>query len=206
MFNDRREAGLLLAKALEKYEGTEGVVFAIPRGGVVVAKPVSDRLGMPLDLIITRKVGHPANPEYALCVVAEDGDILCNEEEKTGVDKAWLEEAIETQKKEALRRRSVYLPDGHKMTVEGKTGVLVDDGIATGMTFLLAVRELRHLKPRKIVAAIPVMPDEFKVELEKVVDEIVCLNSDIDFRGAVGAYYGDFPQIEDDEVVKLLNS
>lgn len=205
-FRDRREAGVLLAEKL-KGEMSDGMVlYAIPRGGVVLGAEIARVVHCPLDLVITRKIGHPSNPEYAVCVVAEDGHLFCNEEEKKNLDKEWLTKAIEDEQREAVRRRLVYWGDLPRPTVAGKTAVVVDDGVATGMTLLAAVREVRHLKPARLVAALPVIPAETLEKVKKEVDEIVYLDAPADFLGAVGSYYDNFPQVTDEEVIAMLKS
>mgnify|MGYP001565858281 CR=1 FL=1 len=206
MFRDRHEAGEKLASVLNKYAyaGSECVVLAIPRGGVILGAVVAKKLGCPLDLVITRKVGHPDNSEYAICVVAEDGHEICNEEETGSIDRTWLEAEKKKEREEAKRRRLVYLKDRVRPSVVGKTVIVVDDGIATGMTFIAALREARELKPGRLVAAVPVMPLEFMAWLEVECDQVVCLNSDPEYRGSVGAYYENFPQVSDEEVIREL--
>lgn len=215
VFKDRRDAGERLAEAVEKrfgrpqgapLHGEKYVVLAIPRGGVVLGAEVAKKLGCPLDLVITRKVGHPYNSEYALCVVAEDGHEICNEEELSSVDLGWLQAEKKKERAEAKRRRLVYLGDRSRPPVAGKTAIVVDDGIATGMTFIAALREVRELQPARLVAAVPVMPAEFLEKLKKECDEVVCLNIDPAYLGAVGAYYEDFPQVTDEQVVKELEN
>lgn len=203
-FSDRKQAGELLAGALGKFRNEHCVVYAIPRGGVVLGAEIAKEYDWPLDLVITRKVGHPYSSEFAVCVVTEDGSEMCDEAETSGIDKAWLEEEKQKERLEAKRRRELYLAGREKVEVQGKTAIIVDDGIATGMTFLMAVKALRKLMPTKIIAAIPVMPAEFAARLKNEVDEIVCLNVDENYSGAVGAYYGSFPQVSDEEVVMLL--
>lgn len=204
MFSDRHEAGLKLAGALIKFKGSESVILAIPRGGVVLGSVVAKVLGCPLDLVITRKVGHPYNPEYALCVVAEDGHEICNEVELAGVDGDWLEHEKKKEREEARRRRLIYLGGRPRLSVAGKTAIVVDDGVATGMSLIVALREVRELKPRKLVAAVSVMPAEFLDRLRKECDEVVCLNIDPGYLGSVGAYYENFPQITDEEVIEEI--
>lgn len=204
MFTNRVEAGQRLAEALIRFKDEACVIYAIPRGGIVLGAEIAGKLEKPLDLIITRKVGHPSNPEYAVCVVAEDGHEMCNQEEIGSIDKGWLAEAKEKERQEAKRRRLTYLGSKEPISAEGKTAIVVDDGIATGMTFLMAVKEVKHHNPAKIVAAVPVMPADFEDILRKEVDEIVCLDIDPYYEGAVGAYYGDFPQVTDEEVKKLM--
>ncbi len=180
------------------------MVYAVPRGGVVLGAEIAEALGAPLDLVITRKIGHPRNPEYAVCVVAENHDLLCDPGEKAALDPKWLAGAIEKERQEAIRRRKAYLGERKRPAVAGKTAVVVDDGVATGMTFLMALREVRHLGPAKLVAAVPVLPAEMIEKIKKEADELVYLDAPEEFAGAVGSYYDDFPQMEDGEVIKLL--
>lgn len=180
------------------------MVYAIPRGGVVLGAEIAKALSAPLDLVITRKIGHPASPEYAVCVVAENHHLICNPEEKKRLDPKWLAETVEKERQEAIRRRKVYLRERTRPRVEGKTAIVVDDGVATGMTFLMALKEVRHLRPAKLVAAIPVLPAEMVTKIRAEADEVVYLDAPLDFAGAVGSYYDEFPQVSDEEVVSLL--
>lgn len=193
-----------MANKLAGYKGKEAVIYAVPRGGVVLGYEISKALRAPLDLVITRKIGHPTNPEYAVCVVAENHDLLCNPAEKEALDPKWLDKAVEAERQEAIRRRKVYLGDRSRPDVGGKTAIVVDDGVATGMTFLMALREARHLKPARLIAAIPVLPAEMLPKIQKEADEVVYLDAPEDFLGAVGSYYDQFPQVSDDEVIRLL--
>lgn len=204
-FKNRVEAGQKLAAALGKYKGEDVVVYAIPRGGVVLGYEIAKQLEAPLDLVIPRKVGHPLSPEYAVCVVAEDGEMLCNEEEAASLDKEWLQVQVEKERKEAQRRRQVYLGGRPPLSAQDKIAILVDDGVATGLTFLLALRQVRRLSPKRLVAAIPVAPRETAELLRKEADELVVLHVPRLYLGAVGAYYDEFEQAEDEEVIGLLN-
>lgn len=204
-FKDRVEAGQKLAAALGKYKEEKVVVYAIPRGGVVVGYEIAKALAAPLDVVITRKIGHPLFPEYAVCVIAEDGDMLCNEGEAAALNKEWLQEEAEKEQREAMRRRKVYGAGREPLSPRGKIAIIVDDGIATGLTFLLAIRQLRLLEPKRIVAAIPVAPQEVAQIIKKEADELVALHIPRVYLGAVGAYYDEFDQVEDEEVIKLLS-
>ncbi len=204
-FKDRREAGQKLADALEQYKGKDVVIYALPRGGVALGVEVAKRLNAPLDLVITRKVSHPSNPEYGICVVAEHKSIICNEEEIAHIDQKWLKNEIEKQRQEAQRRRKVYLQDRKRPSVKGKIAIVVDDGVATGLTLLLAIQELKHLKPKRIIAAVPVTPRDTAKKIKEEADELVALNIPFMYLGAVGAYYEEFSQVEDEEVIKLLS-
>ena len=210
MFRDRSDAGKQLAAELDRYAGQNAIVVALPRGGVPVAFEVAKKLKLPLDIFSVRKVGHPNNPEYAVCAVDQFGDILCNEEEKRAIDKNWLREEIENERREAERRASAYR--GNKkpidILVSGKIVILVDDGVATGLTLRLAIKSIRKLKPKKIIVALPVGAKDaleiLKGELKEGTDELLILLVPEDFLGAVGSYYGSFDQVRDEEVISLL--
>lgn len=204
-FVDRVDAGRQLAAALARFRGQEGVVYALPRGGVVLGVEVAEALQMPLDLIIPRKIGHPLSPEYAICAVSEDGSRICNEREIAHVDPAWLESEISAQLAEARRRRQLYLGTRTAPAVAGKTAIVVDDGVATGLTMLAALRDARKREPAQLIAAIPVTPRDTAQRLREEADEVVALHAPADYLGAVGAYYEDFQQVSDAEVVALLN-
>lgn len=206
LFRDRHDAGRQLAQALFKYQYQSVIIYAIPRGGVVIGTTIARHLQAPLDLIITRKIGHPLSPEYAIGVVAEDGHTLFNEQEKVNLDDKWLQQAIEVERQEARRRRTVYLPNRKPLSAKNKIAILVDDGIATGLSFQLAIQELKHRRPKKLVAAIPVAPQEAVDQLRPQVDELVVLYTPTDYQGAVGSYYQSFDQVTDEEVIKLVDN
>ncbi len=193
-----------MAEALKSFVSQECVVYAIPRGGVILGEAVARKLNCPLDLVITRKVGHPNNAEYAVCVVAEDGHEVCDEAEVVGIDKDWLERRKVEERGEARRQRLAYLKGRVRPSVTGKTAIVVDDGVATGMSLIAALREARELKPSRLIAAVPVMPAEFLNRLKQECDEVVCPNIDHAYLGSVGAYYESFPQVTDEEVKKAL--
>ncbi|MCL5411198.1 MAG: phosphoribosyl transferase [Patescibacteria group bacterium] len=205
-FKDRAEAGDKLVDFLVKYRNQAVIVYGLPRGGVATGAQIAKRLTAPLDLVIARKIGHPENPEYGICAVAENGDRVCNEAEVAFVNKSWLEEETERQRQEAKRRRLIYLSGREPLSVKGKTAIIVDDGIATGLTIRAAIKELKHRKPKKIVVAAPVAPKDTVLQLKSEVDEVVVLYAPVDFFGAIGDYYEYFPQLSDEEVVKIMES
>lgn len=206
MFKDRTEAGRILAKKLEAYRGKNGLVLALPRGGVVLGNEVARALSMPLDVIATRKIGHPSNPEYAIGAVDESGVTVLNELEIASVDKDWLRDEIERQRAEAARRSALYRKQGESLAVGDKTVIIVDDGIATGFTMQLAVKVIKNKHPKKIIVAVPVAPRESVRRLkEEGADEIILLEPPEEFMGAVGAHYRQFEQVNDEEVISLLN-
>jgi putative phosphoribosyl transferase len=204
-FHDRIDAGKQLAKLVaEKYEGTDCVVYPLPRGGVPLGIEVARKLNMPLDLVIPRKIGHPFNPEYAICAVAETGETVCNERELERTDKAWFKQRVADEREESRRRRELYLAGRSPAEIKDKTAILVDDGIATGLTMRAAVKDMRARKAAHVVVAIPVVPEDTATLLAREVDDVVALSVDPNYMGAVGAYYDNFSQVSDQEVLEMM--
>lgn len=206
MFKNRSDAGKELAERLRQYKNSNAIVLALPRGGVVVGYEVARLLDLPLDIVVARKIGHPQNPEYAICATDEKGTLLCDEREARLVDQDWLKEEVERQRKEAERRIQVYRDGKKPFPITNKIAIIIDDGIATGLTMRLAIKAVRKQKPDRIIIAVPVAPSDIVRELRREVDEIITLEPPEDFMGAVGAHYQEFEQIEDDTVVRLLQS
>lgn len=205
LFKDRVSAGKKLALRLRHLKGQEAVVYALPRGGVVVGAEIARALKVPLDLIITRKIGHPSQMEYAIGAVAENGHLILNRQEALTIDRNYLDREIEKQKQEAKRRRKIYLGEQKPLSCSGKIAILVDDGVATGLTIKAAVSELKTgFRPKKIIAAVPVIPEEAAGQLERDGAEVVAISRTKHFLGAVGAYYRNFPPVEDEEVIGLM--
>ncbi len=204
-FKDRVEAGRRLADALRKYKGEDAVIYALPRGGVVLGYEIAKDLGVPLDLVITRKIGYPGNEECAVCAVAEDGHMICDPSAEPLLDKEWLRQQAEKEMLEARRRREVYLKDRKPISADGKVAIIVDDGIATGLTILLAISEILHQNPKKVIVAVPVASKDASERIREEADELVALVVPAYFH-AVGAYYTSFPQLEDDEVIRLMEA
>ncbi len=203
-FKDRVEAGQKLADILTKYQNSKAIIIALPRGGVVLGGVLAERLKLPLDLIITRKIGHPMQEEYAIGAVAEDGHTLFNEFEKKNLDPEWIEQETKRNQIEAQRRRQKYLPEQEFSNLKDKDVIIVDDGIATGLTMALAISEVQHHNPKKIIVAVPIIPTETAQKLEKNIDELIALEISDNYLGAVGAYYDSFPQVSDEEVINIL--
>ena len=203
-FVNREEAGKKLARALAEYKGSDAVVYALPRGGVVLGFEIAKSLKASLDLVITRKIGHPNSPEYAVCAIAENGGLICNEAECALLDPLWLKSAVEKELQEALRRRETYLKNAERISPKGKVAIIIDDGIATGLTIRAAVQSIRAQKPKKVVVAVPVASEEAVQLLRGEADEVIMLDDTEDFLGSVGAHYDDFPQVSDEEVINLL--
>jgi len=207
MFRDRIEAGQKLAEKLEpEYRDADAVVLAIPRGGVVVGKEVAKALGLPLDVIIPRKIGAPGNPELAIGAVAH-GRAIINESlvRQMGIPSSYINQEVEKQLGEIDRRRKLYLGEREPVQLEGKVAIIVDDGLATGYTALAAIDAVRLHHPGKIVLAVPVAPKDTCDRFQGEVDEVICLEAhDIFF--AVGQFYESFEQTTDSEVVAILKS
>lgn len=202
LFEDRADAGRRLGEALAKYKGEEVVVLALPRGGVPVAAEVAKALHAPLDLIVARKIGHPDHPEYGIGAVTDDGYEIFNEGERQNVDPEWLKEEIQSQIKEAQRRREAYLGGRQSQSLMGKTAILIDDGIATGYTLRAAIHSARARQAKHIVVASPVAPRG--TDLPEA-DDVVVLETPEDFR-AIGSFYRDFEQTGDTQVKELLEN
>lgn len=203
-FRDRVEAGRKLAALLVKYKNQGAVVYALPRGGVLVAKEIARELDCPLDLVIIRKIGHPGNPEYALGAVTEDGQLVVDEKDLGMVDPEWFEAEKTRQMQEAKRRRELYLKGKEPLSPAGKIAILVDDGIATGSTMLVAVKKIKQENPRKVVVAVAVSPKETAQRFAGEVDDFVAVTIPEIFWGAIGYYYDDFSQVSDEEVMAML--
>jgi predicted phosphoribosyltransferase len=205
-FKDRTDAGYQLASALEEYNGHEVVVYGLPRGGVVPAAIVARELRAPLDLHFPRKVGHPFNPEYAIAAVVESGYYVSKEDEGMVVNTPWFARKIVEEQLEAKRRRTAYLGNRKRVPADNKIAIVVDDGMATGLTMQAAAESLKQYNTKKIIVAVPVAPADTVEKLKQIVDEVVVLCIPPEPFGAVGAYYDVFPQVSDEEVVKILET
>lgn len=206
IFSDRLDAGQKLAVSLKEYAGRDVLVLAIPRGGVVVAKPVAETLRAELDVIIPRKVGAPGNPELAVAAVAPDGMVIYNDQVLSALrlDKEDLAPAVARELAEIRRRTRVYRGEKGEPKVKGRIVIVIDDGLATGLTMEAALVSLRKREPQELVLAVPVAPPDTIKRLRPLVNEIVCLVTPEPFY-AVGEFYYAFPQVEDGEVLTLLH-
>jgi putative phosphoribosyl transferase len=205
-FADRAEAGRELAAALGEYRGRDDViVLALPRGGVPVGFEVARKVGAPLDVFVVRKLGLPAQPELAMGAIASGGVQVLNEEvvQTLGVPSSTIAEVAAREQEELERREQLYRGDRSGKSVEGKTIILVDDGVATGSTMRAAVKALRMQRPAEIVVAVPVAPPETCEALRKDADRVVCTRTPEPFL-ALGAWYASFAQTPDAEIQDLL--
>ncbi|NMH92684.1 erythromycin esterase [Pseudonocardia bannensis] len=208
LFRDRRDAGHVLAGLLDHYRGREDVVvLGLPRGGVPVAYEVARALDAPLDVFVVRKLGVPGREELAMGAIASGGVVIINDDVVRGLGIApeVIQRVAEQEGRELLRREQAYR-DGRPMPeLEGRTVILVDDGLATGSSMRAAVAALRRHRPARIVVAVPAAPKSTCEELSTVVDEVVCATTPSPFL-AVGASYWDFTQTTDEEVRDLLRA
>ncbi len=208
-FSDRRDAGQRLATALGHYRHDDVVILALPRGGVPVAAPIAQALHAPLTLALVRKIGVPEQPEVAMGAIADVGApaLVRNEDviAAAGVDERTFDQVRARETNELARRREAYLAGRAPVAVNGKTAIVVDDGVATGATTRAALRAVRALKPKRVVLAVPVAPLDTLESLRPEADEIVCLYPREDFI-AIGVFYEDFSQIGDVEVIALLDA
>jgi putative phosphoribosyl transferase len=206
VFKDRKDAGRQLAEKLTSYLGkSDVIVLGLPRGGVTVANEIARTLHCPLDILIVRKIGFPGNPELAVGAVSETGTVVLNEDIVSGyrVGRAYIEQETARQKEEIARRIVLYRGGKGIPPLEGKTVILVDDGVATGATAKAAISTLKQENITKLVVALPVASREAEREIAPTVDEWVCLQAPAGFW-AVGQYYSDFTQVEDEDVVAML--
>jgi putative phosphoribosyl transferase len=204
MFVDREEAGRQLVQRLKSYRGAKDtIILALPRGGVVTGCIVARALGLPIDVLVTRKIGAPGNEEYAIGAISETGVCVWNEKERSQTDQAYLEATVAREKLEAQRRLEVYRRGFPPRKLKGKTVLLVDDGIATGLTMRAAIATVRAEKAKRVIVAVPVAPAEILADIANEVDDLVALQTPAGFL-SVGQNYRYFQQVEDQTVIDLL--
>ena len=205
-FKDRKEAGRILADKLSKYTNhPNAVVLALPRGGVPVAYEVAQELGLPLDVLIVRKLGVPNHEELAMGAIASGGIRFLNRSviESLRILPETLEAVERREALELMRREAIYRGNRSPIQVEGRIVILIDDGIATGSTMRVAIQLLRAQHVQKIIVATPAAPPSAKWEIEPLVDEFIAVVLPPDFYG-VGQFYEDFAQMDDDTIYELV--
>lgn len=204
MFTDRIDAGLQLVEALSKYKGDDVVVIAIPRGGLPLGAVVAKALESPLDVALSKKIGHPHHKEYAIGAVSLENRVLSD---VAGISHSYLEEETRRIREKLRKRQEQYYENRSPSSLNNKTVILVDDGVATGNTILVTAALVQQQKPAKTVVAIPVAPPSAVKLMEDApdIDEVVCLLQPQNFY-SVGHFYERFDQVSDAEAIAILNT
>ncbi len=204
-FADRYDAGRRLAQHIQHLDLVDPVVIGLPRGGVPVAWEVARKINAPLDVIIVRKIGAPSNPEYGIGAIAEGhaGFINTSEMSRLGIGYEQLEQTVQHERSELNRRRKLLRAAHPELNIAGKTVLLIDDGLATGVTATAAARVLRDRNAKQVILAVPVGAPATIREISGEVDQVICLETPEHFR-AVGSWYRDFTPTTDEEVLRLL--
>jgi putative phosphoribosyl transferase len=200
LLKDRKEAGILLTEKLKKYQNSNTVILAVPRGGVPIGYEIAKRLHLPLDIVLSKKIGHPHNQEYAIGAVSINAITL---KEHPDVPHTYIEKEIIRIRKALKEKYALYMGQKEPISITDKNIIVVDDGIATGNTLLASIAMLRKKKPAKIIVAIPVIPADVLSVFQRNSDELVYLIAPKYFRG-VGAFYKEFLQVSEEDVINML--
>lgn len=205
MFKDRFDAGKKLAEQLQKYKNdTQAIILAIPRGAVEIGAVLSQELHIPLDVILTKKIGYPGNSEYAIGAVSLDSVIIDKRVlEFSGALETYLKQEIESIRRLLHERSALYHGTRQPLSLENKTVIITDDGIATGKTLEATIDLIKKQHPAKIVVAVPVGSKEALHLIKKKVDEVICLEIPDHFI-SVGQWYERFEQVDDEQAIQLL--
>lgn len=207
VFKDRAQTGELLSEVLSEFKDEDVLVLALPRGGVVVASEISKKLNLPLDVVITRKIADPENKELALGAIDPLGKVTWDEDilESKELEVDELSPIIKQEFEEIHRRESLYRRNKGFLDVVGRKVILVDDGIATGLTMISAINYLKKLRADEIIVATPVAAKDSLEKIEGQVDEIVVLE-EVEALGSIASFYEDFSEVSDDQVINLLQN
>lgn len=205
MFENREEAGRRLAKLLDRYRRQNPLILALPRGGVVVGYEVATAFNAPLDILVSRKIGAPYNKEFGIGAISEGNVVVLNDPiiKQLGISKKILENLIDAEREELKRRSHLYRRNRPMIHVYNKTVIIVDDGLATGVTAEAAIKSVKKLKPKQIVFAAPVCSEQTAKALKEQTESVVCVTTPYDLS-AIGNYYRDFPQVSDEEVLEIM--
>jgi predicted phosphoribosyltransferase len=206
MFHDRNEAAIMLAEQLADYKGKNPLTLAIPRGAVPMARIIADKLDGMFDVVLVRKLRAPGNPELAIGSIDESGwTYLADHAASVGADSEYIDAERKQQMITIKQRCAQYTPVRPPVDPAGRIVIIIDDGLATGATMISALHGLRSRRPARLICAIPVSPPETLRKIQLLADQVVCLDTPDNFR-AVGQFYVDFPQVEDEEVIKVLHN
>lgn len=204
-FKDRHQAGRLLAAELTKYKNKDAIILAIPRGGLELGIELSKALSLPLDILITKKIGFPGNPEYAIGAVGPGGEYIVNKEEisRSDISESYIRAEVADLKIKIDEKYERYRGNKKPPELKDKIVIITDDGIATGFTMALSLQIIKKQKPKKIVVAIPVGPPDSIERLKSFADEVICLETPRMFF-AIGQFYEEFNQVSDKEAIGYL--
>lgn len=202
MFKNRTEAATLLAAKLEKYKNKDGIVLAVPRGGVPIGYIVAKALNFPLEIVLAKKIGHPDNPEFAIGSVSLNG-VLTDDAEKNGPHNYYIQKEAQRLTKILHEKFNLYMGNKKTADLKNKTVIIVDDGIATGNTILATIDSVKKSGPKEIIVAVPVAPASTLQKISMHVNELVCLLVPEDFQ-SVGRFYHDFSEVNDYDVIRFL--
>lgn len=206
MFHDRNHAAILLAEQLKDYQGKNPLILAIPRGAVPMAKVIAAELDGEFDVVLVRKLRAPNYPEFAIGAIDESGwTYVADHAASAGADSEYIEAERQRQMATIKQRRAQYTPVRSPIDPAGRIVIVIDDGLATGATMIAALHGLRSRKPARLICAIPVSPPETLRKIYPLADQVVCLDTPANFR-AVGQFYVNFPQVEDEEVINVLHN
>jgi predicted phosphoribosyltransferase len=207
MFADREDAARQLAVKLSSLKLYDPIVLAIPRGGVVTGAVLAKELKAELEVVLSRKLRAPFQPELAIGAVGEDGEVYVNQqvEAALSIDRTYLEKERQRQLEAIKQRQQLFRAGRGCSNVKGRSAILTDDGIATGSTMMAAIRVVKAHKPRELIVAVPVAPARQVAEFRSLCDQFICLLAPVDFS-AVGEFYRSFETVEDEEVIRLLKA
>jgi putative phosphoribosyl transferase len=205
LFKDRSDAAKKLASLLSSYKNSEDtIILALPRGGVVIGKALSEMLKLPLDIIVPRKIEAPSNPELAIGAIAKN-EVILNKEliEELNISESFITKTIEEETIEANRRENTYRKNKPTLLLKGKTILLVDDGIATGSTMLVSIKALKKMSVKNIIVIAPVAPKDTIEKINSLVEKVIIPHQPANFMG-ISQFYDSFEQISDEQVISLL--